>query len=95
MILNKKESLRLLQAMKENEKGNYYNGLKACKKQLIYLAKHENNKRDVFREIMKWLNKEENNRILRGRDDLNSNKTPKEFCKDKERNWVYALNGDD
>ena len=24
--------------------------------------------------------------ILRGRDNLNSNKTPKEFCKDKERN---------
>ena len=33
--------------------------------------------------------------ILRGWDDLNSNKTPKEFCKDKERNWAYALNGDD
>jgi len=31
--------------------------------------------------------------ILRGRDNLNSNKTPKEFCKDKERNWAYALNG--
>ena len=28
--------------------------------------------------------KKRNEDILRGRDDLNSNKTPKEFCKDKK-----------
>ena len=59
MILDKKETLTLLQAMKENEKGNYFDGLRACKKQLIYLARHEKTKRDVFREIMKWINKQE------------------------------------
>ena len=44
-----------------------------------------------FPIVLDWIKKN----ILRGRDDLNSNKTPKEFCKDKERNWAYALNGDD
>ena len=29
-----------------------------------------------YGQIEKWI------KILRGRDDLNSNKTPKEFCKD-------------
>jgi len=35
-----------------------------------------------FPIVLDWIKKN----ILRGRDDLNSNKTPKEFCKDKERN---------
>ena len=59
MILDKKETLTLLQAMKENEKGNYFDGLRACKKELIYLARNQENKRGVFREIMKWINKQE------------------------------------
>ena len=52
----------------------------------MYLPKYACDER---KKIIKKANK------LRGRDNLNSNKTPKEFCKDKERNWVYALNGDD
>ena len=40
----------------------------------------------------KWKDTKED--ILRGRDNLNSDKTLKEFCKDKERNRDYALNGD-
>ncbi len=42
-------------------------------------TKHDLKAQELFKQIEE--------KILRGRDDLNSNKTPKEFCKDKERNY--------